>query len=133
MEKNIMKVTLTDFKNVDGDEAHCELAFPDHWNIFIMQFIDTLEKFEENTHLFGYAILLGEPHPEIKEAMETGVYVRVSPNLPDAGGFKRMLMHKVAEVWKEHMKQTERSAYCAATDKEKGEITLDDLTAKGKE
>jgi hypothetical protein len=31
------------------------------------------------------------------------------------------------------MKQTERSAYCAATDKEKGGITLDDLTAKGKE
>ena len=133
----VMKLTLTDFKDVDGDESRCDLEFPEHWNIFVFQFMDSLLKIgkeNEDTHLFGYTILLGEPHPEDKSSVETGVYVRVSPNLPDSDGFKRMLMHKVSQVWKEHMMQVNRGveARCTATDKEKGETTLDDLTVSEK-
>ena len=132
-----MKLTLTDFKDVDGDEARSELEFPEHWNIFVFQFMDSLLKIgkeKSETHLFGYTILLGEPHPKDENAVETGVYVRVSPNLPDSDGFKRMLMHKIAQVWKEHMTQSTSGvkAHCTMTDKEKGDITLDDLTVRGK-
>ncbi len=133
----VMKLTLTDFKDVDGDESRCDLEFPEHWNIFVFQFMDSLLKIgkeNEDTHLFGYTILLGIPHPEDKSSVETGVYVRVSPNLPDSDGFKRMLMQKVAQVWKEHMMQVNRGveARCTATDKEKGETTLDDLIVSEK-
>jgi hypothetical protein len=137
VEKKVMKVTLTDFKDVDGDEARSELEFPEHWNIFVFQLMDSLLKIGKNnaeTHLFGYTILLGEPHPKDESAVETGVYVRVSPNLPDSDGFKRMLMQKVSQVWKEHMMRVNRGveARCTATDKEKGETTLDDLTVSEK-
>ena len=127
-----MKVSFKDFKDIDGNEVDSELDFPDHWNIFIMQFMDSLVKFKDDTHLFGYVILLGEPHPEYKDAVQTAAYARVSPNLPDSDGFKRLLVNRVSQVWKEHMKQTETTAYCATTDKEKGETTLDDLTSTGK-
>jgi hypothetical protein len=128
-----MKVTLEDFEDPEGGTARSEIEFPEHWDIFIMQFLDSLVKFDDDTHLFGYVILLGEQHPKIESAVETAVYGRVSPNLPDPDGFKRMLVSKVSQVWKDHMGESTREtgAYCSMTDKERGETTLADLTVTG--
>ena len=128
-----MKVTLTDFKDAEGDAGKSEVDLPKHWDVFIMQFLDSLIKFKDDTHLFGYVILLGEQHPKIESAVETAVYGRVSPNLPDPDGFKRMLISKVSQIWKDHMRQStqDSGAYCSMTDRELGEITLKDLVVTG--
>ena len=116
-----------------GARKSVEFQFPSKRRNVLGNLLGTIERFDPKDVTYGFIFLKGEPHPEVEFASQPTVYVKVSPDLPKAEDFKKMLVRKVTSIWKDHMEYAESDrniAYVPNADMK--EESLSDFIAKGR-
>lgn len=132
MAKKI-KITIN-YENVLGEDQSLVFEFPSNRKEVVGNVLHTISKFDDRDVTYGYVFLKGEPHSsKMGGVFVPAVHTKVSPNLPKAEEFKKMLTKRVGSLWGEHMRYAESGrniAYTPSADLKEDNIS--DFIAKGK-
>jgi hypothetical protein len=132
-EKRKIKITV-EYEDVLGEKKKASFELPDQRKEVVGNVLASIANFDDRDVTYGFLFLKGEPHSEIGGVFQPTAYVKVSPNLPKAEEFKKVLVKRVLDIWGEHMKLAhsgEAVAYAPTADLKK-EDSIVDLTVVGK-
>ena len=125
---------LIEYTDDVGTRKELGFEFPANRRNVLGNLLGTIEKFHKDDVTYGFIFLKGEPHPEVDFASQPTVYVKVSPDLPKAEEFKKMLVRKVTSIWKEHMEyaESDRNIAYVPSDEIGEKDSYSDFVAKAK-
>jgi hypothetical protein len=123
MEK--IKITI-EYPGLTGETNIVESEYPAARKELLGNILSMIGKFDDGDVTYGFIFLKGEPHPS--GALQSIVDVKVSPRLPKANDFKKMIVKKVGSIWKEHMRWAaadNHTAYVPTAEAQEEESMLD--------
>ena len=124
-----IKITV-EYPDFDGSAKMVESEYPSNRKELLGNILSMIGKFDDNDVTYGFVFLKGEPHES--GAFVSTVDVKVSPRLPKADDFKKMLVDKVGHIWKEHMRWAAADRNVAYTPYAGKEDSLVDFICRGK-
>jgi hypothetical protein len=124
-----IKITI-EYPDIGGDVQTVESEYPANRKELLGNLLSMIGKFDSQDVTYGFIFLKGEPHES--GAFISTVEVKVSPRLPKADDFKKMLVDKIGFIWKEHMRWSAADKNVAYTPYAGKEDSMLDYTCKGK-